>query len=127
MDILHIEPVAGSSTAMIRCQAGTHNVRVVDATAPSTTMNGVQISGGTLRLVGARLDCAASTAANPVLKSGGTLQLRGVSLISDGTRDSIEAASPQTVLCINAVANTAADVTNVTCSGTGLFVDTAIA
>ena len=123
MDILHIEPVAGSATAMIRCQSGTHNVRVMDATAPSTTMNGVQISGGTLRLVGARLDCALATSANPVLKSGGTLRLRQCVLISDGTRDSISAATSQTVSLMGCYANTALD-SDVTDNLSGLTVDT---
>ncbi len=127
VDCLHIEPAAGSATAMIRVSTGTHNLRVMDAISPSTTMNGVQISGGELRLNGARINAAASTSANPILKSGGTLILNNCILISNGVRDSISAATAQNVVAYACYANTAVDSdVTITITG-GLTVDADVA
>jgi hypothetical protein len=91
------------------------------------TAKGFEITGGTARLVGLRIDTTGSASQNPVTKSGGTLFLtNGTALVAEATRDSIEAGTAQAVIAYGAFANRDPDA-NVTISVPGgLAVDASV-
>jgi hypothetical protein len=97
----------GSNTYRIRCvetKQGTHGIHMED-------------DGSVIDFSG-RISTAANASANPVVKAGGTLILQSNTvLIAEGTRDSIEASSAQTVYGCGFTANKAVDSTNITVSG----------
>lgn len=109
IDVQQLENT-GSVVKAIRSTGGTHHVQ------GNTADTKVEVTGGTLTLKGFTVDTSASATSNPILKSGGTLTLQDVRLIAEATRDSISAASAQTVVSYSSVANTAVD-SDVTIAG----------
>lgn len=76
--------------------------------------NGMEISGGTVRVQGMRIDTSANSGSNPVTKTGGTLKMYQCTLVSQGARDAIEGGVAQTVSLMGCFSNNALDaqVTN---------------
>lgn len=88
----------------------------------AVTSNGVNISGGSMRLHNVTLDFSAVAAGHPVTISGGTLILDHCTLIAHSGQASIYATGAENVTCINCSANTAVD-SHVTVLGSGLTID----
>jgi hypothetical protein len=84
---------------------------------------GFEITGGTARLQGLRVDTAANSSSNPVTKSGGTLILDGCTLVAEGASDSIAAGSAQNVKVYNGTVTNRAKNANVTIQVGTLTVD----
>lgn len=78
--------------------------------------DGFDVRGGTTRLNGVFIDTSSSNSSNPVVISGGVLILKSCTLVAESTQDSIEAASPQTVISYGSYASTIPDA-NVTVNG----------
>jgi hypothetical protein len=79
--------------------------------------NGFELSGGTVRLVNCHIDTSANANTNPITKSGGTLELVNCTLLAEGTRNAIEAASAQTVQVRGVLSTNRPSHANVTFSG----------
>ncbi len=91
------------------------------------TAKGIEVTGGTLECRDFVVDTSGSASQNPVLKSGGTLRMQNCRLVAEGTRDSIEAGTAQTVSLMGCWTNKAVDA-NVTNNITGgLDVDADVA
>jgi len=115
IDIAHWDITGGVST--ISVSGGTHTLANGEMIG-STGSTGMQISGGVTKLRQMRVSTVANAASNPIIKSGGALSLdAGCVLLAEGTRNSIEAATAQTVISTGAWANTAKHA-NVTITGT---------
>ncbi len=110
LDILQFIDGGAPTGPMVLVSGGTHNFRTQEMKVAATA---VSVSGGTLRQAG-RIDTSASATSNPILKSGGTLILDHSTLVGEGTRNAIEAASAQNVKCYGVFSNRPldADVTN---------------
>lgn len=104
----------------LQVAGGTHNI-FGGVTRPGAAANGLNISSGTARLHGTRIDTSLNTAGNPVTKSGGTLVLHDCTLVAAAGRNSIEAATPQTVIVEGTLTVNAPVHANVTLTG-GLLV-----
>lgn len=131
-----------SSPSLIKCTGGTSFVQINQYDPVSFTGQSIKVTGGTLKLFGGDfvgasgtdgleitggtadvremvINTAASSSDNPVTKSGGTLIMRGCTLVSQGARNTIEAATAQTVSLMGCWGNNAldGDVTNNITSG----------
>jgi hypothetical protein len=103
----HLDPVTFTGE-MLRVNSGALELRSGAYVGIASAL-GLTVTGGTSRLMGMRLDTVANSATNPVTKSGGTLILDHSTLVAEGTRDSIAAATAQTVISLGSYANKAVD------------------
>lgn len=108
---MHYDPVTFTGQ-MIKQTGGTLKMFGGDYVGIASS-DGFEITGGTADLRNVVLNTAASTTDNPIVKSGGTLILRACTLVSNGSRDSIEAGTAQNVVAMNCWANNPVDA-NVT-------------
>ncbi len=93
----HLDPSTFTGE-MIKVTGGTLILKNIDYTAGASA-KGIEITGGTLRLINCRINTAANSSTNPIIVSGGTLIIEaGCVLVAEATRDSISAASAQIVL-----------------------------
>ncbi len=89
--------------------------------------DGIELSGGTLRAQGVRIDTSANSSHNPITKSGGTLRLAHCTLVAEGTRDSISAPTAQDVSSYGTYANKAVDADVTELITGGFIVDAQVA
>lgn len=117
----------GNVDAPITISSGTVTIHGMNFVGGAGT-NGVSVTGGTLVLDNCIINTSANSGTNPITKSGGTLKLRNCILIANGSRDSIEAATPQTVeVQTPCSAKTAPDSVNITLSpDAGFFINSLI-
>lgn len=108
---MHYDPVTFTGQ-MLKQTGGTLTMFGGDYVGISGS-DGFEITGGSADLRNVVLNTAASTTDNPIVKSGGTLILRACTLVSNGSRDSIEAGTAQNVVAMNCWANNPVDA-NVT-------------
>lgn len=95
VDVTHLDPVSYTGETIVAA-GGTLEV-IGGSLVGGASAKGIVVSGGTATFIGTRIDTAANSSANPVTKSGGTLTLKDCTLVAEGTRNSIEAATAQTV------------------------------
>jgi hypothetical protein len=98
----------------IKVTNGTIDIRGGDLVAG--TAKGVEITGGTLRISGMRINTSGSATQNPLTKSGGTLKVYHSILVAEATRAPAAATTAQTISFMGCFSNTAlsgdADITN---------------
>lgn len=124
LDVLQIADTGMASVAGVQIAGGALKLKIHEYIR-TTAGHGATVSGGTFRLSGT-INTSNSSATNPIVKSGGNVILNGDALlVAEATRDSVEAASAQTVYSYGATANTVTDA-NVTIVGTLNVVPSAI-
>lgn len=115
LDLQDVSPEADAGPMFV-VNGGTVEIRGMRYVANGGS-NGVEVSGGTLRLINCHIDTSANPATNPVTKGGGTLELVDCTLIAEGTRNAIEAASAQTVRVRGVLSTNRPNHANVTLAG----------